>query len=182
MANAGAQAGLAGGSLKTDGGLDKALGAAGFAPSSFAGPSAPSGSGVGSAPLPPPPTPEQLVALLSAVNGMACRMAATVYRVKLSKSDLAELCTLGKEEKQVLESLAPYAAEYAPQVMSKVKPAMAWGFVAAYLVMTGTRIWEIRAKRPPKLTRAAERAPLAEVSPEPAAELPRTENGLEVAP
>lgn len=147
---------MAGATWKGDGGLDRALAAAGIA--ADASPEA-TPSGEAKPQLPPPPTPAELVAFLSAINGTVCRLAATVWQVKVSKEELAELSTLSKEEKDTLATLAPYAAEYAPEIMTKFKPVMAWTFVGFYVLMSGQRVMAIRAKAPKKLTKAAEMAP-----------------------
>lgn len=148
---------LAGADWKDDGGLSKALEAAGM--STGEGAEAPPRPESANPNLPPPPTPEDLVAMLTAVNGIVCRMAATVWKVKLDKGELESIITLTKEEKGALLMLAPYAADYAPELMSRMKPIMAWTFVGAYLVMSGTRVMDIRGRKPPKLTKAARMAP-----------------------
>ena len=89
-----------------------------------------------------------MVALLGGLSTLVCKTAATIYRVPLTSKQLDELTTLTRSEKDMLEALAPYAAEYAPELMGKVKPVLAWAFVGVYGLAVGTRVWDIREQSP----------------------------------
>lgn len=162
--NAGSGNGLAGATHKSDGGLDKALAAAGFGGGSSSGGSGASNSGANSQPL-PTITPEQIVALLTALNGVACRVASTIWRVPLTDDEMQKIVRLTKDEKDCMEALAPYAAEYAPLIMQHIKPILAGAFVCVVIISTGSRVYEIRERSPKvkeaRLTKIARKAPKA---------------------
>lgn len=133
---------FAGGVHKKDGGLDKALSAAGFAPSEGGTPTASPES------KPPTISPEALVALVVGLNGAVCRAVSTIYRLDFTSAEVQKVASITKSEKDMLEGLAPYATDLVPEMMQYAKPALAWGFVGLVALTVGTRGYELREMSP----------------------------------
>lgn len=165
--------GMAGSDEKTDGGLDAALRAAGIAGETPPGP--------GSPPVPEDDEREErrevdgkaLMALLQGLSSIVTRAGASIYGTEKTPQEVAERAKLSKEEREALAMLAPYAADYAPEVMDKVKPLAAFAFVGVFGFCQWARISEFREEKRQRLAREARNAPRTVEVPAP--EMERTE-------
>jgi len=87
----------------------------------------------------PPPTPEQLVALTRAVDSMVMRGIVGAKFSGFPADEVAHLCDMPASDVEMLQSLAPYAAEYLPLITQYLKPVMAVVFVGTWSFSVVTR-------------------------------------------
>lgn len=128
---------------------------------------APTVDAAGSPPRPigeRPPTPDELVAILEAVDLMVMRTIGATRFSRVRGKDLDQACKLPEQEKRALAYLAPFAADYTPQVMQYAKPAMAFLFVGVWGMSVAVRL-KILADIERKLTAAEARTVTPETTP-----------------
>src|SRR5262245_26113274 len=95
-------------------------------------------------PTPPPPTADQLVSMLCAAVAFGSRIGGWVlgryHRKMPDPVFMKQVCTVPKEEREGLETLAPYAVQAFPGMAQRSGPVMVWSFFGAAIFMLGTRI------------------------------------------
>jgi hypothetical protein len=135
------------------------------------GPGAGEGSGPSSSSAPPPPLPSGGGAILALEMALALTIQQAAKRAGVPFRDVAVLAKLTRDERELLEPFAPYAARYlgAAGELSPVAGLIAFGLVGV-LIVSG-RMADVRAIAPerprPARPTAARTSPASNVSREP---------------
>lgn len=86
------------------------------------------------------PSADELVAIITGIDGVVIKTIAAVRNKHVPPQQFMELAKLPKEDREQLLSLAPYAAEYVPEVMHYFRPAMAICFVLVWGISVAGRV------------------------------------------
>jgi transposase-like protein len=121
---------------------------------------APGSKSADTAPAPAPvpkvmvPSAQELVAIIEGIDGVVIKTIAAVRNKHVPPQQFMELARLPREDREQLLSLAPYAAEYVPEVMQYFRPAMAVCFVLVWGISVAGRVKHL-AQMDEKLAREA---------------------------
>lgn len=108
----------------------------------------------------PPPSPEQLMLIIEGIDRVTISAIVGVKGKRIPTAKLEQLTKLPKADRDMMEALAPYAADYLPTAMAYAKPAMAILFVATWGLSVTMRLKAVSAM-------AQEYAPSPRVVPTP---------------
>lgn len=107
---------------------------------------------IGAEPIVQPPPEEKLdakalMAIVTVTKSMVVTNIAMVWRISLTDDQVAKLVDFTEPEKNALNSLAPYAAEYSGALTAYAKPLMAVLFAGVVGMSTARSIKELRGMK-----------------------------------